>query len=273
MIKIRCFDLGGGGLKTCLFANEIPSMMENLGKADNQPIATWIRRKVATLDAEVDDGTIFSFSLAGLDKLPISSHNQGIKSNSESISQHFSLPSGRVFTQEDSDSHLLASRVVLGITKFPQLNFSIGTGIGCGMYDANGMQVKLKDIKAALGCSPWDLITDSSASQKIAYFALAKDGFNELVSRHGESALAKFENRWLKFLKHVFLPKLRLANWVQPLEITLTGGIVDNNALWLGSYDVDGSRIQKGPEQAGLLGARLYATQGDAIPSECHQSV
>lgn len=262
MLKIRCFDLGGSGLKTCLFEDEsIPSMLENLGKADNQPIAKWIRRKLPTLDAEVDNGTFFSFSLAGLDKLPKSSHNEGIKSNRESISQHFSLPSDRVYTQKDGDSHLLASRVVLGITRFPQLNFSIGTGIGCGMYDENGMLISLNDLKVALGCSPWDLVTDSSASQKIAYFALTKDGLNELVSRHGESAVTRFENRWIKFLKQVFLPKLRLANRVLPLEITLTGGVVDNNALWLRPYDVDGSQIQKGPEQAGLLGARLYATQ------------
>ncbi|MBA3603422.1 MAG: hypothetical protein H0W50_07230 [Parachlamydiaceae bacterium] len=78
----RCFDLGGGGLKTALVRYDqntktmnIEGKAQKLGKCPNdQEVSKWVREKIAEignsdLDKEINDGYLFGFCLAGLDKL------------------------------------------------------------------------------------------------------------------------------------------------------------------------------------------------------------
>src|SRR5438876_10663469 len=108
-MAIRCFDLGGSGLKTCVFDNDLEEpVVQNLGKSEVLDIAKWIRKALPTLEVEINQETCFSFSLAGLDKLTNSGHNFDNRRDFESISRLFKLSPERVFTQTDGDAHLLA---------------------------------------------------------------------------------------------------------------------------------------------------------------------
>src|SRR4051794_15317313 len=109
---IRCFDLGGGGLKTALVIYDAQSkMMEvgtiyKLGKCpDHKDVSDWAREKFkefdSDLDQEVNQGYRFGFSLAGLDKLrqkPLSTWD---------VSDVFNLPRNKVTSLHDGNAHLL----------------------------------------------------------------------------------------------------------------------------------------------------------------------
>src|SRR5262249_16855175 len=80
--QIRCFDLGGSGLKTAILTYNdnnksmtLATEQHQLGKCpDDMKISTWVREQLkkivhADLDAEIKAGYRFGFSLAGLPRL------------------------------------------------------------------------------------------------------------------------------------------------------------------------------------------------------------
>lgn len=256
-MNIRCFDLGGGGLKTCVYGNtgQDRQCLVNLGASRDEDIASWIRERLPTLDQEISEDFVFSFSLAGLDKLHESLQTQNHR-NRQFISELFALPLARVHAVTDGDAHLLASRTYLGITEFPQINFSVGTGVGIGMYAESGQLVLEHELTNRLGKNVWDFVTDSSASKKIACSALADEGYKEL-EKQDSSPRSRFERRWLKFLEGKFFPALGQA----PKTITFTGGVIDYCDLFIAPIALPNCQIRRGPKHAGLLGAKLYAEQ------------
>lgn len=233
-----------------------PQCLSNPGVSEDDNIARWIRERLPTLEQEISEGFVFSFSLAGLDKLSKSGRLPNQR-DFQSISRLFGLPEDRVFTLNDGDAHLLASRTCLSITEFPQVNFCVGTGVGIGMYDDTGHLVPESQLTAKLGRNVWDFVTDSSASRKEAWFALANRGYEELAHQDPTKASGRFEERWLKFLEGQFFSALGRV----PTTITLTGGIVDFGNLFRAARTLLECQIRRGPNQAGLLGARLHAEQ------------
>src|ERR1700722_6840080 len=110
---IRCFDLGGGGLKTALVKYDgqrmkIQGHLYQLGKCpDDQHVDEWARQKLkeihVNLDEEVKKNYRFGFSLAGLDKLrkrEVYTHD---------MHKLFKLPQERVHAVHDGKAHLIAS--------------------------------------------------------------------------------------------------------------------------------------------------------------------
>ncbi len=257
-MNYRCFDLGGGGLKTCIYGMGEGNCngISNIGVSEHDDVAHWIRERIPTLDTEVCGDFVFTFSLAGLDKLSKSRRIENCR-DSQSISQLFRLPLARVATLNDGDAHLLASRTHLMIDKFPQINFSVGTGVGIGMYDEVGNLVPEFQLTRMLGRSIWDFITDCSASKKHAWFALAKNGYEELCVQDPTNAQSRFVNRWIKFLQHKLLPALSY----EPSTVTFTGGIIDAYNMFEESRNLQGCHIMKGPRDGGLLGAKYHAEQ------------
>jgi len=253
----RSFDLGGGGLKTCIYHNGVqnPQCFCNLGVSENNDIDRWIRERLPRLAQEISEGTVFSFSLAGLDKLAKTQLPND--RDPESIAKLFELPVDRVYALSDGDAHLVASRTCLSITEFPQINFSVGTGVGIGMYDNGGQQVPEDELISELGKPVWEFVIDCSASRTTAGFALGSRGYKKLERQDPSTARSLFEERWRKFLKDQFYSALGLV----PKTITFTGGIVDYANLFSGSQTLEGCQIQRGPNDAGLLGAMLHAEQ------------
>jgi uncharacterized protein (UPF0264 family) len=265
----RCFDLGGSGLRTCVLGTVTERIRcDDLGKSPINDIASWVREKVPTLDNEANHGYRFSFSLAGMDKLtargiaPIPNHRDPV-----SVAMLFRLPTELVVTQFDNHAHLRACRHSLDISSVPQLSFSVGTGVGFGVLTQKGL-FSDDDLRHALGVDPWNLRTESFASEKRAWFALSNDGFDELT-RTDRDALGRFERRWLKFLKHPYLDRLASAGCLSPrtenVEVTFSGGVVDYNELWRNNCVDDTIRIRRGPENAGLLGAMLLSVDARLI--------
>jgi hypothetical protein len=177
--------------------------------------------------------------------------------DTQSISRLFGLPEMHVFTLNDGDSHLLASRVYLRVAEFPQINFSVGTGVGIGMYDDNGHQVPEHELTKMLGNQVWKLVTESSASRREVSFALARQGYEELVNQDPTNAESRFHKRWLKFLQNKFFSALGQV----PKTITFTGGVVDFGNLFDAPQYLRTCHIRRGPKHAGLLGAKYYAEQ------------
>lgn len=252
----RSFDLGGNGLKTCRFhdSERAPEDLLNLGVSEHDDIHRWIRETLPTLEQEISEQFAFSFSLAGLDKLS-KSRQLPNRRDSQSIAGLFGLPEERVFTANDGDAHLVASRTWLNITQFPHINFSVGTGVGIGMYDDNGHQVLEHRLASRLGRNVWDFVTHSSASKKKVRFALASRGYKELERQDPSNALSRFERRWLNFLQNQFFSALGSV----PKTITFTGGIVEYANLFSAPQTVMKCQIQRGPNHAGLRGAALHA--------------
>jgi hypothetical protein len=63
-MDMRCFDLGGSGLKTCIFrhGDRAAQCLFNLGVSGDDDIARWIRDRLPTLEQEISEG-FFSPSL------------------------------------------------------------------------------------------------------------------------------------------------------------------------------------------------------------------
>lgn len=264
-MNIRCFDLGGSGLRTCSYisGNQALQGLGNLEVSEHDDIAKWIRKTLPTLEQEISEGFAFSFSLAGLDKLSKTGQlHTKYKRESVDIAKLFNLPRKRVFALNDGDAHLLASRTCLSITEFPQINFCVGTGVGIGMYDEIGRQVPEHELSNKLGKDVWDLaVADPSALKKEVWFALSALGYKELQEKDPANARNRFEDRWSTFLQDQIFKALQQM----PKTITFSGGVVEFSDLFGSRRTLLDCQIRKGPKHAGLLGAKFHARSPDNL--------
>ena len=114
-LYVRAFDLGGSGLKTCIFST-VPddkslvlvqiSTVKNIGTCPTQKsLATWLLECINTLQTEIDRGWYFAFSLAGLDKLwssgKVEGHMLSSCTDKDKIAKLFGLPANRVYACGD----------------------------------------------------------------------------------------------------------------------------------------------------------------------------
>lgn len=259
-MDVRCFDLGGSGLKTCLCrtGNRLHGQTTNLGRSPDRGVNHWSRNKLQTLDKEIENGVTFSFSLAGLDKLSDCETIPNLRDRRH-IAQLFGLPERQVYTLNDGDAHLLASRSWTELPTKPQINFCVGTAVGIGVCKEDGSLVSEENLRRKFdGKDLWEIEVQCDATDRVLWFALGGKGLKELTTRDPVNGVFRFEERWLKFLNDQLFPFLSEA----PQLITFTGGVVDSGSLFRTSTRLDGCKITKGPLDAGLLGALVNASPG-----------
>ena len=280
---VRAFDLGGSGLKTCIFGTVpddkslVPvqvSKVQNIGTCPAQKsLATWLLECINTLQTEIDREWYFTFSLAGLDKLwssgKVEAQVLSSCTDKDKIAKLFGLPANKVYACGDGNCHLLASIIVNNNKNLCTHNFSVGTNVGFGVTNQGGKIMTLENLKRRLGVYPWAIpCGDSSSSYDIASLALGKNGLEELCGTDQNQAdIDKYYSRWANFIKCEWLPLFRKAGLAEPTAICFTGGIVessvfhfllDNDHGWL--KDVGLLWVEIGPINAGLLGAALLVT-------------
>jgi len=260
---IRCFDLGGGGLKTALikYQNGIPkliSKVSQLGKCDdNQHIHKWIREKVIELnigniDTEISQNYFFSFSLAGLDKL------RSRKVKTIKMYKLFKLPKKKVKQIGDGNAHLLASlKMIKHIPKGRIWNFSIGTGVGMGFTN------KRKKIKPEIAIklffdtdNPWHVLMPRT-KQAVCTSGSAI-AFDKILKKQNKSnAITEFAKRWKSFIEDQIIHNEN-ASWGKPDTIIFTGGIIEHHdnklVKKLKQLNIK-VNVLTGPKYAGLYGA------------------
>lgn len=278
---IRAFDLGGGGLKTALFAfdkeTEEMKWLEpqvQLGSCpDDREVCRWIRESMQVilkrdLDREIKEGYLFGFSLAGLDKL-----RRNASLETADISVLFAIPPDKVFCIDDGSSHLMASLQLLDskLPKGPIWNFSIGTGVGIGFTDHNHQIQHRSKLRSFFGVYPWDVKVPGYEGG-VWKICSSKMGFDNIVNENGgrvdNRAFMEFAFRWKIYLKFCLLekrshPSVSFQSMI-PAGIVFTGGHVDRYGKrleeTLKSIDLD-LPIFTGPKHAGLLGAAWTAAK------------
>ena len=260
---IRAFDLGGGGLKTCLFYYDGQTLHYVEDKIqlgicpDNVEISQWIRiclyeNTGNKLDDEINLHYLFTFSLAGLYKLrekPV---------NTEDISILFDIP--KVTCIDDGAAHLIGTLNTMKSLKAPIWNFALGTGLGFGFTDNGGKVRDFDDFWKLFECPPWSII-DERSNQEVWLACSAKNGFDKILQ---DDVFEEFALRWKLFIQYILQYCINDKQWGRPQSIVFTGGHIEfygdrliHNLLQF-SLDVS---IFSGPKNAGLLGAAWNCIQ------------
>lgn len=263
--NIRCFDLGGGGLKTALVKYDghkiyLKGHVKSLGKCpDDQHVDQWVRKKLkemahVDLDKEVKQGYKFGFSLAGLDKLrskPVSKAK---------IDQLFNLPSDKVSALDDGQAHLIASlQTVQGLPAGRVWNIAIGTGVGFGFTNSKKEPKPADDLKKFFDCSAWE--AKEPTTGKAIWEAGSGPAFDRIRSScaSNDEAMNEFSARWKAFVEKQIIERSKDGkDWGKPAAIVFTGGHTEYHSGQLvnslKNTDVKVSVFQ-GPAWAGIVGA------------------
>lgn len=273
---IRCFDLGGSGLKTALVSyNEktrkmtiVSSAVINLGMCPNdKKVSEWVREQLqqkvgVNLDKEVDADYRFGFSLAGLDKLC----EKGVET--DNMAHLFKLPSDKTASIDDGAAHLKASLHHLE-GKLPEgrvWNFSIGTGVGFGFTNSKKEIKPLGDLKVFFGKNPWS-VQEPTTGKDIWEAGSSKHGFDQLVQTLGavsEKAFKVFAGRWREFIEQQIIDRCKTEDkeWAKPAAVVFTGGHLDYHGDQLvRQLNETGLKVKVfvGPREAGILGSAWTA--------------
>ncbi|MES2200446.1 MAG: ankyrin repeat domain-containing protein [Chlamydiota bacterium] len=265
---IRSFDLGGGGLKTAVLVYDTDlKQMEwiepqtQLGKCpDEQEVQDWLRFCVKEtlqkdLEEEIRSGYIFSFSLAGLDKLrsnPLTTTDLSILCN---------LPKDKVTCIDDGAAHLIASLHTLKevLPYCPIWNFGIGTGVSLGYADNSHKVNKLCDLYKIFGVAPWNT-KEPTTGQSVWKVCGAKCFDQIMVQENGniEKSFLEFALRWKSYLEANILTRVK----EMPAAIVFTGGHIDAHGdqfvKVLSQLDIP-VPLFTGASASGLLGAAWHA--------------
>lgn len=277
-VEIRCFDLGGGGLKTALFSynhstNEmkIEQSQVQLGKCPGaEKVEDWIRRRMnengMDLDKEVKLGHLFGFSLAGLDKLR---DNRQVETDNMAIL--FRLPELKVSALSDGAAHTLASVTLLkGVLPIGQIwNFSIGTGVGFGLTDSkHDLQPPGTIKKFFNNQNPWDVF-EPTTNTFVWKSCGSRSGFDSIVSditgSPNNKAFELFATRWKAFIETQIIDRAKTnqEGFGDPSAVVFTGGNIDHYGDRLvqavNHLGIKGVQAYKGPNNAGLYGAAFFA--------------
>jgi hypothetical protein len=273
---IRCFDLGGGGLKTGLLSHDsttgemkIVQDEVKLGKCPStEKVESWIRREMLikgmNLDNEISQGALFGFSLAGIEKL----------FESRTIEQHdplpklFKLPSDKVSSISDGSAHTLASVKMLKqqLSTGKIWNFSIGTGVGMGFTDAQNNLHTNQELRDFFdGKNPWDVKVPNTG-KAVHDVCSSKTGFDRLLieGKSESKAFEIFATRWKDFIEKQIIEHAENKALEVPTAVIFTGGNID----YYGDKLVDAINKQglkihafKGPDHAALYGAAFDVIQ------------
>lgn len=272
--RIRCFDLGGNGLKTALIfyddsqhAMRFVSPVVQLGKCPNKMrVSKWVRKQMrhlahVDLDAEIKSGYLFSFALASINKL----REKSIKISS--IPKLFQLPSHAITTLNDGNAHLLASLKTLE-NQLPDgviWNFSLGTGVGFGFTNSQQEIRPIDDLVRFFhqdACSVKEPLTQ----REIWEAGGGKGGFDQIVAQQQNEAFTIFASRWKAFIEREIICRAQHSdiNWGVPTAVIFTGGHIEYHGdRLIKELRAQGIEVPvfTGPHHAGLLGAAWYAVQ------------
>lgn len=271
---IRCFDLGGSGLKTALVAYDsgqqtikIQGSVSQLGKcSSDEKVSKWVRRKLkemagCDLDKEVGSGYLFGLSLAGLDKLK----KGHLESND--IPKLFKLPKDRTGYGSDGNAHLQAS--LKSVPHLPEgriWNIALGTGVGFGFTNSKKEPKPSGDLKIFFGREAYN--AEEPTTGKGIWEAGSGPAFDKIVDKNGHKADGKafkqFAVRWKAFIEKQILERCDKEgkDWGKPNAIVFTGGHIEHH----GDKLIQQLRklglkipVYAGPNQAGILGAAWNA--------------
>lgn len=146
------------------------------------------------------------------------------------LSDYF--PSTKIILTNDGDAHargLLTKNVKLGA-----INLAFGTSVALGVISSDGESVY------ACNGENWDigdLILNTSAAQKAAYWALGRPGLEELEKSMGVDAYGHFGRRIGRLLNQLVLI-------FRPETVGLSGGIIDAHYPKMKRY-IEGEFKQK----------------------------
>ena len=122
---------------------------------ENAPVnmdpSLWIRLKIPTLDQEIIDGNIFSFCLAGLNKIWEDSKVPDIYKG-KSIGKILNIKTN-IYEVQDGVSNLLASMGSIQENMHPIFNITFGTDIAFGATDNEGHIMPPGSFKRSTGKS------------------------------------------------------------------------------------------------------------------------
>jgi len=275
MTYIRCFDLGGGGLKTGLLSyNKTTGEMKieqdeiKLGKCGTtEKVQDWVRNQMRAngidLDREIANGNLFGFSLAGLEKL-----FENKKIESSNLPQLFNLPSEKVSSISDGRAHTLASVRMLKqqLATGEVWNFSIGTGVGMGYTDIEKNLHTNAELKEFFdGKNSWD-VKEPTTNKAVWESCSSKRGFDKIVAdithTPNDEAFKIFATRWKAFIEQRIIDNAQKKGKPIPTAVVFTGGNID----WYGdklatAVNNLGLKIKAftGPKHAALYGAAFNA--------------
>lgn len=267
---VRAFDLGGSGLRTGMFKIHycdaetiqglelVPSSSAHLGQVDpGVSPAKWIRKKIPALDKE-HGNVLMGASIAEVKKLfkgqkvPPDLKGAGLF-ETLGIKHHVHA------TVHDSFGHLFGTLhqgllvddrgVPENITevKHPMIHFAFGTGATFLVTTSSGEIKAMSDFKKMLGGKPaWN------------YPVVCEDGKVRGLSRAfggsshgGPGNEARQTRRFKHFVFKQLVPRILAAGNTPPKTISLSGGAA--RGLEVG--------YMRGPKEAGLCGAALYAVK------------
>jgi hypothetical protein len=290
---IRSFDLGGQGLKTALLRFDRTTQTMDwiqtkimLGVCPQEmEIDEWIRLRMhevlgKELDAEIDAGYLFGFSLAGINKLrptkPLPHCDMSIL---------FKLPADRTRCIDDGAAHLVASLNTLKLSPFegPIWNFSLGTGVGWGFTDHTHRVRNLSDFWDFFDIAPW-FIKEPRTGLDVWIPCGSHFGFDPLVADNegivDEGVFTEFALRWKSYLQECILEYSTSISpskhWGTPAAIVFTGGHIDIyedqlvNTLHQFNLTIP---LFTGPKNAGLLGAAWNTVLHDFGQTELIQKI
>lgn len=271
---IRCFDLGGRGLKTAIVVYDantktmtLTSPVLLLGQCpDHMQVSSWVRKQMrsvasADLDKEIRSGYLFGFSLAELQKLRCKAVP------TSDVSQLFKIPSHLVGSIDDGGAHLLASLKALNL-KLPKgniWNFSLGTGVGFGLTNAEHEPRPYKDLILFFKQEPWT-VREPLTKQCIWLTGGSTGGFDRiLLSQQGvkKKAFEIFASRWKAFIDQEIIKRSLDSekSWGAPAAFVFTGGHIEHHGDGLiQALMAQGLALPvfNGPKNAGILGAAWH---------------
>lgn len=272
-VNIRCFDLGGGGLKTALVTYNTKSnsmtivgKVEKLGKCpDDKKVSDWVRMKMneitqEDLSKEVNHGHLFGFSLAGIDKLK--THVE-----TSDIPVLFNLPREKVASTDDGAAHLIATlKTVENLPPGRIWNIAIGTGVGFGFTNSKKEVKPAEDFLDFFGQPAWEV--REPHSNKGIWEAGSGPGFDRIVEKNDnqtdEKAFAEFATRYKRFIEEKIIDQSKIPGkeYGAPAAVVFTGGHTEwhPNRLvkTLNDKNLKVPAFQ-GPKEAGILGAAWLA--------------
>ncbi|MBA2367471.1 MAG: hypothetical protein H0V82_00420 [Candidatus Protochlamydia sp.] len=269
---IRCFDLGGGGLKTALVNYDAENKTMNVGTIhkmgkcpDQQDISDWARQKIkefnSDLDAEVQNNYAFGFSLAGLDKLrskPLSTWD---------VPDLFGLPREKVTQLHDGNAHLLASlRTMPNLPEGRVWNIALGTGVGFGFTNSKKELKPTEDLMKFFGREAWEV--KELTTNKGIWEVGSGPAFDKIMQKHGDKtkAIEEFAGRWKLFIEKHMIENGK--DWGIPNSVVFTGGHTEWNGDLL-TNAINSLHLKvptfTGPKEAGILGAAYQSVEGFKI--------
>ena len=240
-LYIRAFDLGGGGLKTCLMCynqnrmNFIEDKVQLGICPDKFEISEWIRLQLYKcigkhLDDEVTLGYLFGFSLAGMNKLRHKPFHV------DTIATLFNLPENKIRCIDDGAAHMIASlndedlQLPLGTI----WNFALGTGVGFGFTDDRHNIRNMYDFWKFFNVAPWS-IKDTRSNEEIWIAGSSKNGFDKIVYNNNnniadDKVFMEYALRWKTFIEYEildFCSRYPNKTWGEPKAIVFTGGHIE----------------------------------------------